>query len=368
MKNMKMKILAVGVALSCSMAHAQLNIDSWPVYDSRVAAAINSLGEILQAQIKGAGMQSQIVEKTTFSSNLNTAYQNILQDQKKVILDAAPSLSKCVQITQSMGAGRAAGVLRTIEDVSANNGAKRRDAAGNVNFNSVTQSGGALQTCTTFDVKQGVNGCKNSNVGKFAGLDTSINAIRKNVLAKNLSIDTEQLRVAEQYISNFVYALAPKQEIGAQAVNSGIYNAYRKIWLARVSPVEQALRAELNWKTSLGKLNPNSSLGILWNSDLMNQAYMQANEGRPKPDNPSFGEIVETLAAKDFFFGMGTAETNTQSAEKSLADLNQKIAMSNYLSVRQQENMFIQNSQLGSIAMGIHSPLPENFNQRSGGE
>ena len=299
--------------------------------------------------------------KNTYTQNMNTANQAILMEQRKVAIQAAPTLEKCVAITKSMGTGRANAVQKFHERVITKNLDSARNAYGNANLDSITKSVSTLGTCKESDVKDGI--C--TSVGKYAGADEDMDSLRYNKLGGNNSIDPEQAKVAQQAIKNSVYGFAPSRLEGNRAANSESYQAHKKVWNTRVSPFANTLKRQLSWNTSInigdGAMGQ-SSLAQSWNSEKMKSAYEQINQV-PQPANPSMNELITATVSRDMFYANDAAETTALSEQELLVKLNEKMAINNFLLLMTYNSLADMNQSLSSIGMQMYAPVSNDFGQ-----
>lgn len=355
---MKYKIIAsiLSGVLTIGVTNAQMQ-QEWPTHDKTLNDQFKALHKQLEV---GSGelskLESKVAQNNTLAQNVNTNRLSILEEQKRVILDAAPTLEKCIATTKAMGIGRANAVVNHNTQVIRQNVGRASNSYGNTNFDAVTKSSQALQTCKEEDIRDGINGCKGQAVGKYAGLDENVLSLSFNPLGKNRTISYEQAKVADRYIKNMVYGLAPARA-PVDMNNSSQYEAHRKIWNARMSTAAAALAEQLGWYTE-APLNPGSSLHTLWNSEEMNSVYSQSGSGgSTKPANPSMGELVEAFVNKDFMYGGANAIESTGDQAELLRRLNQKMALNNYLLLKQIHLLNTNNTQLAAITSSLSSPI-----------
>lgn len=367
MKKNKNKLLSVIITsfitmATPSIANAIVQQD-WPVHDKTVNDQLKAINKQLEMGGQLSKMESQVAQNNVVAANANANQLAILQDQKRVILDSAPTLEKCIATTKSMGLGRANAVVNYNNQVIRRSVGRASNSYGNTNFNAVTQSSVSLQTCKEEDIRDGTNGCKNQAVGKYAGLDESIISLRVNELGKNKVVSYEQAKVADRFIKNMVYGLAPERAPSDMA-NSSIYEAYRKIWNSRMSTVSTSLAEQLAWHTEIS-FAPGSSLESMWNSAEMNSVYGQTGEGSSsKPEKPSMAELIEAYVKKDFMFAGATAVEQSSNEVDLLRRLNQKVALSNFMALRQIQLLEHQNNLTASLVSFSDSEFRKEMQQK----
>lgn len=363
MANKKILSLFIGGLLSfgaVQTASAQVQQD-WPVHDSTLNSQFIALNKQIEMLGHVSKTGSQVQQNNILAANYNANKLSIMEDQKRVVLEAAPTLDKCIATTRAMGLGRANAVVNHNQRIIRQNVTRASNAYGSTNLNAVTNSSTSLGTCKVEDIRDGINGCKGQEVGKYAGLDESITSINTNVLGQNRSVTYEQARVADRFIKNMVYGLAPERAPRDRA-NSSIYEAQRKIWNARMSTVSAAMADQLGWYTEIPMVE-GSSLHLMWNSAEMNSVYGQTSDGSStKPVNPSLAELVQAFVNKDFMYGGAVAVEQSNSQVDLLRRMNQKQALANFMQYRELQMLEHMSNQLGTIATTLNSPL-RNMNQ-----
>ena len=335
-------------------------MQDWPTHDSTVAGKIDALTTQLANSIKGDSVSAQLNERNATIQNLQMTQLSVLEKQRDVILEAAPTLEKCIAVTKSMGAGRVNAAVNQNTEVINRNMEQVRNASGRANFNAITQSPSKIGSCSEADVREGLYGC--SKVGEYAGLDTSVKSLKFNSLTGSASIPPKQVAVAQQYIQNTVYGMAPTRLSGGRGANSELYNAQMKLWHSRVSAVEMALAFQLAYNTEIN-LGTTSSAAIMWNNEDMKAAYAATNGGIERPVNPSMKELLTTLVNRDLFYSNNKASEQSGDIATLLRALNEKMAINNYLQVQNRELLAFISDQQGAAVMGMYAPIDNNINQ-----
>ena len=364
---MKHKILTT-IITSAFLISAPANVmavggivqQDWPVHDSTNGAKLDTIGEHFQNLANSGSIGAQIAERNAIATNTNMNNLSNLEHQRKVILDAAPSLEKCIAITNAMGSGTAQGAVRQNAEAISRNLSSVRNSRGNENLNSVTKSSSELKTCSEQDVRAGIAGC--TVEGKYANMDTDSTSVKINSLNGSFSLPPEQLAVAQQYIKNVVYANAPAQLDSSRSANSELYNALRKVWYGRVSPVSNALSFQMAYSASMD-LSQNVSAKAMWTSPEMAAAYSNTHGGMKPPANPSMKEIINTMVNKDMFFPKTVADNSAMSETDLLRTISRQLALNNYLQAYNSEMLGYISDQTGMVVMGLHSPQTNNMNQ-----
>lgn len=333
---------------------------NWPVHDSTIAAKLDTISKHFENLAESGSLGAQVTENNTKAANINMNNLSNLEYQRKVVLDAAPTLEKCIAITNAMGSGTAQGAVRQNAEAISRNLSTVRNARGNDNLNSVTKSSAELKTCSEQDVRAGIAGC--SVEGKYANMDTDSSSVTRNSLNGSFSLPPEQLAVAQQYIKNVVYANAPAQLDSSRSANSELYNALRKVWYGRVSPVSNALSFQLTYSASMD-LSKNASAKAMWASPEMVAAYINTHGGMKPPANPSMKEIINTMVNKDMFFSKTVADNSAMSETDLLRTISRQLALNNYLQAYNSEMLGHISDQTGMVVMGLHSPQTNNINQ-----
>jgi hypothetical protein len=363
-KKIKSKTIATLVStlfvLTPSIGFAAGAMQDWPVHDQANGEKIDALGAHFGNLAQSNKISAESEVRNTKAINMTQGILSTLEQQRKVILDAAPTLDKCISITNAMGAGNMQGAVRQNAEAISRNLSQVQNAQGNDNLNSVTKSSSELKTCSEQDVRAGIAGCKVE--GKYANMDTNSTVVKINSLNGSYSLPPEQLAVAQQYIKNVVYANAPAQLDATRGANSELYNALRKIWYGRVSPVSNALQFQL-WYSAGMDLSNNASAQAMWTGEEMVAAYRNTHGGLEPPKNPSMKDIINTMVNRDMFFSKTAADGQAQSTEELLRTLNQRMALNNYLLAYKAEMDGYISDQLGMIVMGIHSPQTNDINQ-----
>lgn len=361
-KKLNLKTISIAVALAVMpvSAIAMTGAQNWPVHDSTISEKFDALGAHFSNLIQSDKTQSQISERNVIAQNLNQNTLAVMEDQKKVILQAAPSLQKCIAITNSLGAGNMSGAVNQTREAITRSLSQVVSAKENENLNSVTKSAKDLKTCTAEDVQMKVGGC--TVEGKYANMDANSYSIKVNVLNGSYSLPPEQLAVAQQYIKNVVYAKAPASLDLGRGANSEVYNAHKKLWYARASAVENALAFQAAEAAGID-LSKNASARAMWNSPSMLAAYEMTHNGKKPPEKPSMIEIINTLVLKDMFYSNSEAENQASSELELLRSLNKKQALTNYLMFRNGIINTLHSDQTGMIVMNQLAPITNDIKQ-----
>jgi hypothetical protein len=332
-------------------------MQEWPVHDQVVAKKIEALTQALtNANIDTAQAQAQLQQNNAFAINSNIRAMEIQNDLKKVVLDAAPTLDKCIATTRAIGMGRAnAQAARQQYIQRFNLSQNSKDAVSNGNINAVTQSVAALGTCKATD-KGIVPGC--TEVGKFAGKDEDASVLLNGTHTNNLTIEPDQQKVGQQYIRNTVYALAPTMPDNIDANNSQIV-AKRKVWNARASVAALAMADTLSQRSSI-PLAEGSSLKITW--DNFDDVYSQIYNKATKPANPSDLEMMNALVKRDFMYGGVAADANSQSEVGLLRQLNEKMALNNNIQMTLLNETIILKLIQANVLMQLLAPVSNDTN------
>jgi hypothetical protein len=303
----------------------------WPVTNE---TSESYLRQILEAQsstakqgVQNAQTLAELQAKNVSIQNADNREALISVEKRKVIQAAAPTLEKCIAVSQGIGFGRAVGFQGQVDNVSQKTVTKAVGNPQGSNYTNITDKKEELGLCTADDVVNGVGKCQ--KVGKYASLNNNVNISRKSPDGSG-SIDNEQYDAAIHQIQSKVYGHAPDTSKMAGSVDEVRESS---IWYSRVSIFASVETRVAAWhKKIMVSQAPGTGLYNLWNSPEMVSTYRSFHDQHWNPD-PSMAEIIETLVAKDYF---NNPKLYTTKSEIEVLRMQAKQqALTNYLLQKQ---------------------------------
>ena len=355
---MKMKNIALSLAvlLGCSTASAQLA--DWPVKDAQLNGYAGEIVMYLKGKAnldsKVAAIQTDVQTRNVTAANANERMLAIQMEHRRVAASAAPTLEKCIAVSQMMGIGRANSFAGQQEMTSRRQTARAIGNLDEKNLNNINTTKAQNGTCSETDAKLKVDGC--TKVGEFGALAKSANLSRVSPTGSS-TISEKQYQAAVQNIQNTSYGLAPSM---IDLKNSDEARAKADMWYQRASifaDIKAYIAAEhVGIPVSQA---PDSGIYAMWNNPQMVQTWQAVNGKVPRPEDPSLITIVETMVNKDMFVNY---KVQSMTGDQLTRELIRQSAITNYLLMKNQVAQ--ENIQLALAALGDQTMSPVSHQNR----
>ena len=234
----------------------------------------------------------------------------------------------------------------------------------------IVESRKALGTCSKIDVESGFGGCVGGSEGEFSGteqlpasdispLSLFGNTKKSDKVDKegefanrSIKVDSKDVEVSKAYINNLVTNGMPRTIDPKKLSENPALMAQYRVYQQRIESSSKSLRDILSLTIAPKEVpDAKSVAGQHWEKAKDNYPTLF---GWKAPDVPSVRELLFYQVSNDY---MGIPEETTPTGDMLLRQMNERLAVSNYIAFRQLEATENTNTQLAIINLNQLAPF-----------
>lgn len=364
-KIFKTTMLSACLLMGLGSANA-MSITDWAVKDQESIAVQKAIFELLKSQMQLSGEQMKYQDRGTYSLAQTIVRNENMQQEKKAVLSAMPTLEKCIAASKVGGTSLMNASKNRIENANQRTVSALSSNLSGSNLASLTNKEHRenLGTCTEFDVKAKRCGA----IGDYAGASENMRTLTKSNSSKNMTLSKEDQQRADQFIVNSLLAEAPAvQDDDGSGASSATYEAKRKEWVSRMSAAQNWLLFMKSYHSEqpISDGNPYKSY---WNTDLTRTKYKQLyGADAVFPENPSNAEIA-TFNLLSEMTGLEAQEKINKANELEIAKIIAERIGLLALEQNKANEILIHNTNINAMILANQlSPLDNDFSQLKSG-